>query len=121
MKKIITLLVLMLFATPAMAQQGQYLGQYTINKYTPHATMNPQGAGNPYGNDTNSPKLYTQDGQFRGNLNNNRYDPNSVANPYGRYGSQYSNESINNPYGAGSPYNQESPYNPYGHGLKITD
>jgi hypothetical protein len=42
-----------------------------------------------------------------------------VANPYGRYGSQYSPDSINNPYGAGSRYNQDSPNNPYGNGLTI--
>jgi hypothetical protein len=51
-----------------------------------------------YRTDYNSPKIYTPDGQYRGNLNNNQYDPNSISNPYGRYGSPYSNESINNPY-----------------------
>ena len=38
---------------------------------------------------------------------------------YGRYGSPYSSDSINNPYGAGSPYRSDSPNNPYGEGLKI--
>jgi hypothetical protein len=40
-----------------------------------------------------------------------------VASPYGRYGSQYSLDSINNPYGAGSPYAPD--YNPYGHGMSV--
>jgi hypothetical protein len=42
-----------------------------------------------------------------------------VSNPYGRYGSQYSPDSINNPYGAGSAYRADSPNNPYGSGLRI--
>lgn len=54
--------------------------------------------GNPYGNDSNSVRLYSSDGDYMGNLNDNRYDSNSVSNPYGRYGSRYSSESINNPY-----------------------
>ena len=81
--------------------------------------MSPPGYDNEYGSDINSPKLYDSDGNYRGNLNNNQFDPNSIANPYGRYGSQYSAESINNPYGAGSQYNSDSPYNPYGQGLSI--
>lgn len=69
---------------------------------------------NPYGNDSNSPKLYAPDGQFLGNVNSNRYDPNSIANPYGQYGSPYSPNSINNPYGQyGSPYSPNSVNNPY--------
>ena len=44
---------------------------------------------------------------------------NSIANPYGRYGSQYSPDSINNPYGAGSRYAPDSPYNPYGQGMRV--
>jgi hypothetical protein len=60
--------------------------------------------GNPYGNDSNSVRLYSSGGKYLGNLNDNRYDSNSVSNPYGRYGSQYSSDSINNPYGYGSPY-----------------
>jgi len=30
--------------------------------------------------------------------------------PYGRYGSKYSSDSINNPYGAGSPYSNDPIY-----------
>jgi hypothetical protein len=37
-----------------------------------------------------------------------------VNNPYGRYGSEYSGDSINNPYGQyGSRYSNDSPNNPY--------
>jgi hypothetical protein len=45
----------------------------------------------------NSPHIY-ENGQYRGNLNNNHLDENSVSNPMGKYGSRFSNESINNPY-----------------------
>lgn len=48
-------------------------------------------------NDYNSPKVY-ENGNYRGNLNGNQYDPNSISNHYGKYGSPYSPESINNPY-----------------------
>jgi hypothetical protein len=69
---------------------------------------------NPYGNDSNSPRLYAPNGTFLGNMNSNRYDPNSIANPYGQYGSPYSPNSINNPYGQyGSPYSPNSVNNPY--------
>ena len=44
-------------------------------------------------------------------------DLDSTSKPYGRYGSKYSSESINNPYGAGSPYKADSPTNPYGEGM----
>jgi hypothetical protein len=84
---------------------------------TPAPPQPPGTFNNRYGNDSNSPKLFDSQGQFRGNLNSNQYDPNSVANPYGRYGSPYSSDSINNPYGAGSPYRQDSPNNPYGQGM----
>jgi hypothetical protein len=53
---------------------------------------------NPYGNSSNSPRLYAPDGQFLGNVNANRYDPDSIANPYGQYGSPYSPNSVHNPY-----------------------
>jgi hypothetical protein len=71
---------------------------------------------NPYGNSSDSPRLYAPDGQFLGNVNANRYDPDSIANPYGQYGSPYSPNSINNPYGQyGSPYSPNSVRNPYAH------
>lgn len=99
---------------------AQYLGNATANPYLPPAAPQPPGTfSNPYGNDFNSPKLYSPQGEFRGNLNSNPYDANSVANPYGRYGSRYSPDSVNNPYGAGSPYRQDSPTNPYGTGLEV--
>jgi hypothetical protein len=98
----------------------RYMGNLTSNPFLPKAPSQPSGAfTNPYGNSSNSPKLYDSQGTFRGNLNSNSYDADSVANPYGRYGSQYSPDSINNPYGAGSPYGSESPSNPYSNGLRI--
>ncbi len=44
---------------------------------------------------------------------------NAVSPVDGRYGSKYSSDSINNPYGAGSPYRQDSPTNPFGEGISI--
>jgi hypothetical protein len=35
------------------------------------------------------------------------------------YGSPFSQDSINNPFGAGNPYSPNSPTNPYGRGLRI--
>lgn len=101
------------------AAQAQFFGNYTSNQYQPNRINPQQYSGNKFSNGDNSPGLYTNDGQFRGNLNSNRYDPNSVANPYGKYGSKFSSDSINNPYGAGSPYNSDSPNNPYGNGLRV--
>jgi hypothetical protein len=103
------------------AASAQYYGNYSANPNLPRAPAQPRGTfTNPYGNDSNSPRLYGQDGGFAGNLNANRYDPNSVANPYGRYGSPYSSDSTNNPYGRyGSPYAPGSATNPYGNGLGV--
>jgi hypothetical protein len=50
-----------------------------------------------------------------GELSTNPYDSNSTSNPYGHYGSPYSPDSINNPFGTGNPYNPNSPTNPCGH------
>lgn len=62
-----------------------------------------------------TPQLYDrQTGKFLGNLGGSQYDQNSTNNPYGRHGSIYSQDSINNPYGKyGSPYSNSSPNNPY--------
>lgn len=57
-----------------------------------------QLGNNPYGNDSNSYKIYDANGNYRGNLNRNQYDPNSISNPYGQYGNHYSPTSIKNPY-----------------------
>jgi hypothetical protein len=114
------ILAVVLCLSSIAAANAQYMGNMTANPYLPPAMPQPPGTfTNPYGNDSNSPKLYNSQGQFRGNVNSNPYDPNSVANPYGRYGSQYSPDSINNPYGAGSQYRQDSPNNPYGTGMPI--
>ena len=66
-----------------------------------------------------APELYDSQGNYRGKLSSNPYDSESVSNPYGRYGSEYSPDSINNPYGAGSEYKADSPNNPYGEGWDI--
>ena len=117
---IITVVLTTLVIPLPVFARSRYLGNLTANPYLPPAPNVPrQTFTNPYGNDSNSPKLYDSQGNFRGNLNGNRYDPNSIANPYGKYGSRYSQDSINNPYGAGSPYIQDSPNNPYGKGLQI--
>jgi hypothetical protein len=124
---------------------GRNLGQLSANPYNANSTSNPYGAGsrfnpnsvnsefglgnpinpsgvnNPYATGLTSPKLYDKQGNFHGNLNNNPYDPDSVSNPYGRYGSEFSTDSINNEYGIGSEFNAESPYNGYGSGLEIED
>ena len=81
---------------------GQDLGQLSVNPYA-----------------TDAPKLYDEEGNYRGKLSANPYDPESVSNPYGRYGSEHSADSINNPYGAGSKYRSDSPRNPYGVGMKF--
>ncbi len=56
---------------------------------------------------------------YMGRANQNPYDPQSTANPYGRYGSQFSPDSINNAYGRGSYYSPDSPRSPYGHGPSL--
>jgi hypothetical protein len=114
---VLTVIVLVFSFSVAHAQ---YLGNYTTNRYLPPAPPQPPGTfSNPYGNSFNSPKLYDGQGQYRGNMNANPYDPNSTANPFGRYGSPFSPDSINNPFGAGSRYRQDSPSNPYGTGMGV--
>ena len=54
-----------------------------------------------------------------GNLSANPSDPDSTSNQFGRYGSPFSSDSINNQFGAGSPYRYDSPNNPYGQGWRI--
>ncbi|MFA7670124.1 MAG: hypothetical protein WCX93_12315 [Burkholderiaceae bacterium] len=112
--KTILAIIVATFAFPVLADG--YRGQLTVNPYTPNA-VSPYEARPQYG----GAKLYDSQGQYRGTLNNNRYDSESVANPYGRYGSQYSPDSVNNPYGAGSRYKADSPNNPYGSGWSIQD
>jgi len=111
------------FVTPqarAAEPPGRFIGNFSANPYAPRVEPQPRGTfTNPYGDGADSPRLYDSRGQFRGNLNTNRADPDSVANPYGRYGSRYSEDSINNRYGAGSRYNEDSPNNRYGDGLRI--
>jgi len=56
---------------------------------------------------------------YLGKLSDNPYRSDSTANAYGQYGSEYSPDSINNPYGAGSEFRSDSPNNPYGEGWSI--
>lgn len=81
------LMITLLLALTAEAQAWNQYGYGKEKRY-----------GNPYGNDSNSYRLYSPGEEFRGNVNDNRYDSNSISNPYGRYGNKYSPDSINNPY-----------------------
>lgn len=113
-------IVMVALVAPALAQSGSYIGNYSANPYAPKVEPQPRGSFTaPYGDSTDSPQLYGSQGRFRGNLNSNRADPDSVANPYGRYGSKYSEDSINNRYGAGTRYNSDSPNNRTSEGLRI--
>ena len=54
-----------------------------------------------------------------GDLSANPFNFDSTANQFGRYGSPFSPDSINNPFGAGSPFKADSPNNPYGKAWRI--
>jgi len=53
--------------------------------------------------------IYDASGKYRGVYSNNRYDIDSTSNPIGRYGSEYSPDSLNNEvqqiYDQGSHWN----------------
>lgn len=70
------------YATDApkiIAEDGQYLGRLSENKFDPDSTANPYGRyGSPY-------------------------SPTSINNPYSPYGSPYSPKSPNNPYTTKAP------------------
>lgn len=51
-------------------------------------------------NNNNSVQMY-ENGIYRGNINNNVLDPNSVNNPLGKYGNQFSPDSLKNPFREG--------------------
>ncbi len=57
-----------------IAQDGQYLGKITTNRYDNHSILNRYG---PFGS---------------------RYSQTSIFNPYSPYGSKYGQHSINNVY-----------------------
>ena len=57
---------------------------------------------NPYA--TDAPHIVDRQGGYYGRLSANPSAPDSTANPYGRYGNQFSPDSINNSFGAGNPY-----------------
>lgn len=85
------ILTIALFFGLCGTAQAQLFDNNRIRPYNPDPM-------DQYRTDGNSPRIYDSQGQYRGNLNSNQYDPNSIANPYGRYGSPYSNDSLNNPY-----------------------
>lgn len=109
MKRSMIVAIVTLMCGTAFAA-GQYQGQYSVNPYSSGIRTQPPPANT---------RLYNDQGEYRGKLNSNRYDPESTSNEYGRYGSRYSSDSINNPYGAGSRYRHDSPNNPYGRGLRM--
>ena len=126
MKKIIFMVFLTLLLVN-FVQANDYLGQLSKNPYAQNSTSGygannyriRQSMENQYS--TGGPKLYDSQGNYHGSLNGNQFDPNSISNPYGRYGSQYSSESLNNRYGAGSQYRHDSPNKRYGTGWSIYD
>lgn len=63
-----------------LAQDGQYLGRLTQNRYYADSILNQYG------------------------LYGSKYATNSIWNPYSRYGSQYSSYSPFNPYTSTPPY-----------------
>jgi len=83
-------LILLLFSLSANAD-------CFYDSYGNETCINTQPNSSDYRNDYNSPKIY-ENGKYRGNLNGNQYDPNSISNEFGRYGSPYSPDSVNNPY-----------------------
>jgi hypothetical protein len=121
MRITITILASAILIAAVSVANAQYIGNMTANPYLPPAPPQPPGTySNPYGDSSNSPKLYDDQGNFRGDVNSNRYDPDSIANPYGQYGSKYSPDSVNNPYGQyGSQYSPQSPNDPYGTGMPV--
>jgi len=100
--------------------RDEYIGDYSANKNYANATFNLNRAWSPcsansangkYGSPnsatsasnlyaTDAPKLYDVDGNYRSKLSSKPYPTDTTSNSYGRYGSSYSSESINKPYGA---------------------
>lgn len=104
MKKSLLLFLFLLNSNQPV--QAQDIGNYSENEYAPNSTSNPYGAGSPYA-------------------------PNSINNEFGRYGSRFSNQSVNNPYAtdapklfdqsgqyhgklSSNPFDPDSTSNPYG-------
>ncbi|CAB1275002.1 hypothetical protein [Candidatus Nitrosacidococcus tergens] len=80
----------------------------------------PEPPPNPYGQPRTTKKVPVpvdpRTGKFLGNLNSNLFDPTTAYNPYGRFRSEYSPESIHNPYRnptATGQYNPGSARIPY--------
>lgn len=73
--------------TSTAIHADEYIGQYSINPLFTNSLSNQLGAGSSF-------------------------NPNSINNSYGRYGSEYSNESAMNPYATNAPklYDSEGNY-----------
>ena len=137
MRKIMLLVLSIVFISSSVYAEQKYLGRLSANKVASDSTSNPVGqygstvsstsinnpvgqfgssvssnsARNPLATDT--PKLYSQDGKYLGKVSSNTLDPDSISNPVGRYGSPISPDSINNPVGRyGSSVSPESANNP---------
>src|SRR5262249_24955460 len=133
----VLLFVLLLQAT-VFAQQDQYLGKLSRNRYDAESVSNPYASyGSPYSPTSvnnqfgvygspssplsvtnpytvSAPRLYASDGTYLGRLSANRFDSESTSNRFGRYGSPFSPTSITNrfsPYG--SLFGPLSASNPY--------
>jgi len=78
-KQFVGTFVFLLLAIPALAQQSQYLGKLSSNRYDGASVSNPYSA---YGS---------------------AYSPTSIDNSYGPYGSQFSPLSVKNPYTLNAP------------------
>ncbi len=109
------------YSSPGLGSNSGYAGNLSINQFAP-------GSVNPYSNgyldnkfSTGGPALIDSQGGYHGRLNGNSLDPESVSNPFGKYGSQFSPDSINNKFGAGNPYAQNSPYNQFGTGMRVVN
>ena len=138
MRQFLSTIVFSLLVVPVFAQQTQYLGKLSSNRYDAQSVSNPYGAygsphsptsvnnqfgtygspfsplsvNNPYA--VSAPRLYASDGTYLGRLSANRFDPESVSNPFGAYGNPFSPTSINNQFSPyGSRFSPMSPRNPY--------
>jgi len=113
------IIALLIFPVSALAQT--YEGQLTKNPFNSKSIDNPSSSFyDPFlKQQVNAPKLFNNKNEYRGELSNDPFALDSISNRYGKYGSEYSLESINNPYGAGSQYKLDSPNNPYGSGWSV--
>jgi len=137
MKKIVAIILVIVFTCSLSFAEQKYLGRLSTNRIASDSTSNsvgqygstvaPNSINNPVGQFGSSvspnsvrnpiamdtPKLYSQDGKYLGKVSSNPIDPDSISNPVGRYGSSVSPDSVNNPVGRyGSSVSPESANNP---------